>query len=362
MTEYSDKQILSIARDVFADTKVFQEDRTKYIFGEEQCFRIASDGSTRRFWRVYEENVPICVIAAPQGTSENELAESRAAWRIGQHLFTKGIGVPEPYGWDSLSGTLLFEDLGDTRLHDIVVAEKNQVNTKELHVGSVTAYYQQSLEKLLAMQLQGVENFDSDWCWDTPRYDVKLMLEKESNYFLSAFWQGIRQEKVDAEAREELAAIAELAGSIPSSYFLHRDFQCRNIMIKNGTVRFIDYQGGRFGPLAYDVASLLIDPYSALPSIVQSQLLEFYFDRLRLYLSIDRESFMKQYALLALQRNLQIVGAFSYLYTNRKKKFFKAFIHPALVSLHFRLHDPVFSDYPKTRKMVESSLKDFVLE
>jgi aminoglycoside/choline kinase family phosphotransferase len=211
------------------------------------------------------------------------------------------------------------------------------------------------------MQVRGVEDFDPSWCWDTPRYDVHLMIEKESNYFLTAFWQGIMQQETDGRVGEEFAAIAELAGKVPADYFLHRDLQCRNIMVKDGKIRFIDYQGGRFGPLAYDVASLLIDPYSGLSPALQDRLLDYYLDRLQHYLSIDRMSFMQQYALLALQRNLQIVGAFSFLYRVRGKEFFKDFIHPALMSLHRRLQDPLFRDYPQIRRMVESGLKDLVL-
>ncbi|MGW8192810.1 MAG: aminoglycoside phosphotransferase, partial [Desulforhopalus sp.] len=63
-----------------------------------QCCAIASDGSTRRFWRINRPGLPACVIAAPGGTSKEELAESRSAWKIGTHLFSKGVGVPEVYG------------------------------------------------------------------------------------------------------------------------------------------------------------------------------------------------------------------------------------------------------------------------
>lgn len=360
MNEFSDTEILAIARELLTSTSSRIRFKGNVSFSDDQCIRIASDGSTRRFWRVYQEDVPLCVIAAPAGTSENELSEARAAWKIGAHLFAQGVGVPEPYGWDPDSGTLLFEDLGDTRLHDLIASPGQDQKQRQGH-DELISWYRRTLENLLVMQLHGVKGFDSQWCWDTPRYDVQLMLEKESNYFLTAFWAGIMQREVDGKAREEFSAIAGRAGEISADYFLHRDFQSRNIMVKDGEIRFIDYQGGRFGPLAYDVASLLIDPYSGLSVAKQDHLLDYYFDSLNHYLTVDKKSFMQQYALLAFQRNLQIVGAFSFLYTVRGKEFFKDFIRPALKSLHLRLQDQFFSDYPYIRTMVENGIKDLVL-
>ncbi len=135
-----------------------------------------------------QDGKALCVIAAPAGRSSAELAESRSAWKIGKHLRTKGVPVPELYGWDAGSGVLLFEDLGDVRLHDLVVQPASIERSDEEAVGD---YYRLALGQLANMQFAGADGFDTDWCWDSPRYDVPLMLERESGYFLRAFWQGL---------------------------------------------------------------------------------------------------------------------------------------------------------------------------
>ncbi len=323
-----------------------------------RCRKIDSDGSTRKFWRLTRDGNPFCLIAAPAGTSPAELAESRSAWNIGRHLFQQGIPVPELYGWDSTSGVLLFEDLGDTRLYDIV-AKESRVQTRP--GDSVFACYQAVLEQLAAMQYRGAVGFDQSWCWDSPRYDIRLMVEKESGYFLRAFWQGLLGNPPDAGVVEELEEIAQLAGEAPADFFLHRDFQSRNIMVQEDAVRFIDFQGGRLGPLGYDLASLLIDPYTRLPLWFQDDLAAFYLKAVNRFIKIDTADFNKQYALLALQRNMQIVGAFSFLFKVRQKPFFLDFIAPSLVSLSKRLEDPLFKDYPLIRALVNRGKKELAL-
>jgi aminoglycoside/choline kinase family phosphotransferase len=208
------------------------------------------------------------------------------------------------------------------------------------------------------MQCRGAEGFDPSWCWDTVQYDYQLMIEKESGYFLRAFWQGLLGHEVVDGVREELQDIARLAGEAPAGFFLHRDFQSRNIMIKEGAVRFIDFQAGRLGPLGYDLASLLIDPYSRLPLLLQEELLTHYLIAIQGHAAIEEAAFRKQFSLLALQRNMQIVGAFSFLSQVRQKVFFLDFIQPSLVSLKNRLEEPLFKDYPLLRTMVNRGLNE----
>ncbi len=285
--------------------------------------------------------------------SRDELAEARSAWKIGNHLRKKGVPVPELYGWDRSTGVLLFEDLGDIRLHDLVAREKDiPIQSQE----AIVAYYQAALEDLATMQSRGAEDFDESWCWDSARYDRRIMIEKESRYFLRAFWQGLLELEVEKGVEEELGEIARLAGEAPADFFLHRDFQSRNIMIKEGVVRFIDFQGGRLGPLGYDLASLLIDPYCNLPLRFQDELVAVYLKAIGQHVTLLEPDFRKQFTLLAFQRNMQIVGAFSFLYKVRQKPFFVDFIKPALISLRNRLEDPLFKDYPLVRTMVQRGL------
>jgi N-acetylmuramate 1-kinase len=355
--QLSDRDILRCAGEMLVAKGLLGRSEAQQFVTSASCRRIDSDGSTRRFWRVQTNEVPCCLIAAPAATSPAELAESRSAWKIGSHLRQKGVPVPELFGWDSDTGVLLFEDLGDIRLQDLV-AKMNRMPTEPGN--SDIDCYRSALDHLVVMQCRGAEGFDPSWCWDNGQYDYQLMIEKESGYFLRAFWQGLLGHEVGEGVEEELQDIARRAGGAPADFFLHRDFQSRNIMIKEGTVRFIDFQGGRLGPLGYDLASLLIDPYSRLPLSLQDELLSYYMQAIDGYVKIEEAAFRRQYSLLALQRNMQIVGAFSFLSQVRQKVFFLDFIQPSLVSLQNRLEEPLFKDYPLLRTMVNRGLKELV--
>jgi len=292
--------------------------------------RLGGDGSNRRFWRLeFADNSSVMVIA-PERQETKWLREAEAGYRIGSHLQSCGAAVPDIYGYDGASGILLCEDLGSVHLHDIAVATDW---SNDESVGMLRMLYRETLTELSGMQCQGKVKFDRQWCWDTPAYDRQLMLDRESGYFLRAFWQGLLGQEIPAGLSDEFVALADAAAEAPAGYFLHRDFQSRNIMIKEGRVRVIDYQGGRLGPPAYDLASLLLDPYADLPQWFQQELYEYYLRQLDRHVSVSAHEFLRWYQLLALQRNLQILGAFAHLSTVCGKRFFHQYIPPALTSL-----------------------------
>ncbi len=314
---------------------------------------LSGDGSSRRFYRIRDGEKRLCLAVAPPDNTAPGLAEAKAARSIGLHLLGLGISVPEQYGWDEEHGVLLFEDLGDEKLHDRVVVSKSG----DSWVEQVRPLYAVSVENLAEMQVHGAEGFDPEWCWDSPAYDRKLMLEKESAYFLRAFWENYLGREEPAGLQEEFEQIADLAALIPAHYFLHRDFQSRNIMLRGDAPCFIDFQGGRLGPLAYDLASLLIDPYVALPFDFQEELLDHYLDRVESLVAVDRKSFVEEYLLLALQRNLQIVGAFAHLTRECNKTFFEQFLPMALVSLNSIVECELFAEMRVLRKTVATAVQ-----
>jgi len=316
---------------------------------------LAGDGSSRKFWRIMQGDKRICLAVAPPVIDELNLAEAKAARAIGLHLLKRGVRVPEQYGWDEECGLLLFEDLGDIKLHDYVLGEQKD----ESYIANIRSTYFQVVQNLATMQVNGAKDFDTDWCWDTPHYDKRLMLQRESDYFLRAFWQDFLGEKEPAGLREEFVCLADRVALIPAAYFLHRDFQSRNIMLHHGEPCFIDFQGGRLGPLAYDLASLLIDPYVALPYDFQEEVLGLYLDNLEELIEVDRKKFFEEYLLLALQRNLQIVGAFAFLTQQRKKIFFEQFLRPAIGSLDTLLDRELFSEMTILRQTVSSAVTYF---
>ncbi len=144
----------------------------------------------------------------------------------------------------------------------------------------------------------------------------------------------IWEKNIDFDALEhefELIADHALAGGMQG--LMHRDCQSRNIMIHNNEPFFIDFQAARLGPLQYDLASLLIDPYVMLPRPVQTDLLAYAMDRLDMVSLDSRQRFVQSFDYCSLTRNLQILGAFAYLSQVKNKGWFETFIPPATASL-----------------------------
>lgn len=302
---------------------------------------LTPDGSLRRFCRLQHRNGSRVVVIVPPAEDEGTgLREAEASWNIGRHLQACGAPVPYLYGFVEQNGLLVCEDLGDIRLHDLVMEQGCES-------GQIIALYKRVVRELARMQVRGREKFDCSWCWDTPRYDRSVMLERESGYFLQALCKDFLQLSfAEHEITEEFEDLADRALLADASFFLHRDFQSRNIMVHQGRVRFIDFQAGRLGPAAYDLASLLIDPYAALPEFLQDVLLEEYLAEFTSLVSCDPDQFRQEFILLAVQRNLQMLGAFAFLSGQRAKPFFRQFIRPSLNSLQTLLAKAAPDGYP----------------
>jgi aminoglycoside/choline kinase family phosphotransferase len=225
---------------------------------------------------------------------------------------------------------------------------------RQIQESQIRYWYRQALELLVDMQIKGKEGFDSSWCFDTPVLHRPFLWERECGYFVAAFLNNYLGLET---TMEDLAPDFErlLTGALPPSanYFLHRDFQSRNLFITNGRLRVIDFQGGRLGPLGYDVASLLIDPYVNLSPAWQAELLDYYLDLLTGRLAVDPAAFREQYEHLAICRNLQILGAYGYLTKVKGKDQFARYIPPAVAGLRRRLQARPGA-FPRLEQMVES--------
>ena len=341
--EEKEKQIVDLVRRLLQKSgKPARQDQTS-------CTPLTGDGSQRAFFRLRFADETTVVAVLPAGRDLGEMAEARSAWLIGTHLSRAGVPVPTPLAFAEERGMILFEDLGDLRLHDYLRGRGAGDDAELLRV------YGEVVRELPRMQVLGGQGFQEAWCWQTPRYDRELMLTRESGYFLEALCQGLLGLSPDISAlHREFEEIAGHAAAAPAHFFLHRDFQSRNLMLKDGRVRIIDFQGGRLGPLAYDLASLLIDPYVGLPQAVQDALLAEYLLALRQYTDYDPERFRREYVYLALQRNLQILGAFAFLAGQRGKAFFLPFIRPALQTLQARLAREGRGRYPVLSQLVQT--------
>jgi aminoglycoside/choline kinase family phosphotransferase len=197
--------------------------------------------------------------------------------------------------------------------------------------------YRRVIEALIHMSEAGIRGFDPAWCHQGSRYDRQTVVECEGRYFIDAYVRGVAGATVGDDvimpAFEHLARCIERVRPVG---FMHRDFQSRNIMVAGDRIGIIDYQGGRRGPLAYDLASLLIDPYVDLPADLQAALLADAVTALGLS-GQGAQDFIAGYRYCALARNLQILGAFGFLWRIKGKAGFAGYTPAALAGLKRRL-------------------------
>ncbi len=286
--------------------------------------QLQGDGSRRVFWRFNGLKSKLSFIAMANPPDTLALGrENRAYLMIANHLRQKGIPLPAIHEYDLGRGWFIMEDLGSTNLQDVVLSGKDPVPV-----------YYKILEHLFRLQVQGGEEFNPAWCCQTERYDQTVMQKYEAHYFRDAFLEGFLGYKRPWSGLEAaFDHLAEMASRAEAGFFIHRDFQSRNIMVMDKKIGIIDWQGGRFGPLAYDLASLLVDPYVRLSDHQKREIYNAYVALVKDRNPAWAAPFERDYPYLAIQRNLQILGAFSFLSKVMKKIYFEAYIPHALKSL-----------------------------
>lgn len=298
---------------------------------------LSGDGSDRTWFRarpdpeispvshIPDRSAIICDhgICLPDSESRSQVD---AFVRIGSHLHDRDVPVPRILAYDALAGVVAVQDLGNIHLADRVKQMSNPSDILQI--------YQKVIDRLILFSRTGADGFDLSWTCQTPYYSKSLILEKECRYFMDSFVQGYlgRQISFDALA-DEFDFIAGQALAYGMEGLMHRDCQSRNIMIKDNEPFFIDFQSARLGPIQYDLASLLVDPYVSLPESVQTALLAYATDRLDLASAESRQEFVQSYDYCTLTRNLQILGAFAYLSRIKGKKKFETHIPAAVASL-----------------------------
>lgn len=290
--------------------------------------RLKGDGSDRRWSRL---TTPCgSLVCCEHGIhSPFTTGEAESMLRIGTHLQAKGVPVSPILCGDAVSGHVFVQDAGNTHLADLATT---------LPEGEVEPLYKTILDALIRFSQDGIKGFNESWCWQTPAYDKEMILTMECQYFMDQFITGYLGMDDEAEPlRECFHHIADnaLAGALYG--LMHRDFQSRNIMIDaRRSPTIIDFQGARRGPLQYDIASLLIDPYARLSEALQGRLLAHATEALHDSGLPVSEAFHTSYTFCAIARNLQMLGAFGKL-TRLGKPGFGEHIPLALATLESRL-------------------------
>jgi aminoglycoside/choline kinase family phosphotransferase len=317
----------------------------EFLGGPGEWSPVAGDGSKRIFWRAGTRGSGVSYIAMENAPTDDLSRRENAAYlHIGRHLRSKGLPLPQIHRFDLDRGWFIMEDFGDRSLQTACEQAEERIPLCERVV-----------ETLLEQQTRGSEGFNTAWTCQTEVYDRHVMRRYEADYFREAFlgtYLGIRQERPELE--RSFDHLIEEASKTENSFFLHRDFQSRNIMVRKNEIGILDWQGGRLGPLAYDLASLLIDPYTRLPAHEQAAIADRYSQMLRRKRPEQSASFERSLPYLAIQRNLQILGAFSFLSRTRGKRYFEDYIPGALETLRKLLEKVKDKELAGLRDLVRS--------
>ena len=198
------------------------------------------------------------------------------------------------------------------------------------------------------------ESFDPSRVHNKP-YDFELMTVWESGYFRERCVTNLATVTHDAEyLQREFKELANKVLELDCEHFLYRDFQSTNILLHEGRARYIDFQGARKGPAQYDLASLLCDPYAALPAALRSDLFEVYVRAALELKLIDEEAFRRGWPLVAVHRVMQALGAYGLLSVVKGKRQFLLHLPVATRTLNELLEEPELRCYAELRRVGEA--------
>ncbi|MCD6585694.1 MAG: phosphotransferase [Desulfobacteraceae bacterium] len=309
---------------------------------------LAGDGSDRQWYRISSNSHSL--IMADHGIhSEAEIAEAESFIRIGSHLRKQKIPVPEIFLSDVFSGLVYVQDLGGINFQTVIQKARNNIEVIDL--------YKKVIDQALDMSINGEKSFDPAWTYQTKAYDRQLILDKECRYFVDAFLNNyLKSDVAYSDLKTEFESLADHALENSVTGFMHRDLQSRNIMVSDGKIFFIDFQGARLGPVQYDLASLLTDPYVNLAEAIQEILIDYSGKKLEQMMPIDKNKFFQGYRYCSLTRILQSLGAFGYLSKIKNKPFFEQFIPIALTNLQKRLTSPDMNQFHLLTEIVKNAL------
>jgi aminoglycoside/choline kinase family phosphotransferase len=297
-------------------------------FGEpvESVAPLKGDASARKLFRLSAASRTAIGVINP------DALENRAFLEFSRHFRTCGLPVPEIYAEDLDRGMYLEEDLGDTTLFQFLTA-----NRAEGGLSSETLdLYRKVVVLLPRFQIQAGRTLNYDVCYPRSSFDKQSMLW-DLNYFKYYFLRLAKIPFSEQALEDDFERFAEFLLAAERRFFLYRDFQSRNIMIREGRPFFIDYQGGRRGALQYDVASLLFDAKADLPFEVRDELLERYLQAAGRLEAIDHSAFLTTYPGFVYIRIMQAMGAYGLRGFYERKHHFLASIPYAIRNLEYLL-------------------------
>jgi aminoglycoside/choline kinase family phosphotransferase len=293
--------------------------------------KLPASGSSREYYRITGPGTTVI------GAINHDREENVAFIEFSRHFRSKGLAVPEIYLVNLDQHVYLQEDLGEVTLFDYIF----QVRDNGIFPPELTNVYKEVLTQLQKFQIDGARDLDYSVCYPRSSFD-RLSMQWDLSYFKYYFLKLANIPFNEQLLENDYNNLIQYLLSQQTGFFLYRDFQSRNVMLREGKPYFIDYQGGRRGALPYDVASLLFDSKADIPPAIREELLEHYLHQLEQYPEVDRTSFRESYYPYVLIRIMQAMGAFGFRGFYEKKSHFLQSIPYALNDLKWILENVKF--------------------
>lgn len=316
----------------------------KELGSDIEVFPLAGDASARRYFRIVREEESFVLMHWEAFTS----LEDYPFTNVGAHLGKHDVRIPKTIASSPSEGLLLLEDLGDLTLERKFWESQNQTQSLDFYKQAIdqialihypcTADRQESCK---AFQIA----FDTEkFLWEL-NYTRKNLLEDVCNIQLS-----------DSDSKELNRIFLDIAQRLDEEdkFISHRDYHSRNLMIKLGKVRVIDYQDARLGPIQYDLVSLLKDSYVNLNEEMTESLINYYFDLRKDYITkpLSRDQFNEVYELQSIQRCFKACGSFASFFTMREDRRYLKYLTNTLKTVNASLEH--FPEYKFLTNLLES--------
>jgi aminoglycoside/choline kinase family phosphotransferase len=311
--------------------------------------KIPQSGSDRIYFRIITDNRSYIA------TYNTNLKENETFLYFSKHFKQCGCPVPEVFAINKEHSIYIQEDLGDTSLLNEL--EKNG------HSDHVYDLFKKTLRSLVQLQIKGDEGLDYDRSITSKEFG-KQAIVSDLLYFKYYFLDTLKIPYDKEKLIDDFDAFSTYLSHVDHKYFMFRDFQSRNIMVKDGNVHFIDYQGGMKGALQYDVASLLWQAKAELSDGWKNSLLQYYMVCVEDILGkpIDKNQFESQYNGYVLIRLLQVLGAYGFRGLFERKAHFLTSIPLALKNIQwFIANKQVGLSLPEFERLLNLMTTDEVI-
>lgn len=268
------------------------------------------------------------------GVLHDVRGENAAFLSLSRHFRRHGLPVPEIYAENLDKGAYLEEDLGDTTLFEFLSDNRKG----EEIAPSVIDAYRKVVVQLPHFQIEASANLDYSVCYPRDSFD-RQSIAWDLNYFKYYFVRLAGITFNEQALEDDFVRLTEFLVGAGQDYFLYRDFQSRNVMLRDGRPYFLDYQGGRRGPLQYDIASLLYDAKADLPPALRQHLLDYYLENVSSMIPLDRDAFMRYFYAYVFIRIMQAMGAHGFRGFYEHKPHFLQSVPYALKNVRWLLHN-----------------------